>query len=140
MPRGGRRSGRTGKAYSNRTDLNARTMLNAVPPSNQYGQGVATERALSAVPMKNPAAPSPAGAAQPGPSAPPLPQPGSLGFLDDSARPGEPVQHGLVNGPGAGPEVLGGMDDPTIDELRAAYMLVPNEYLRELIELLDEDE
>lgn len=137
MARGGRRRGRPGTAYGNRRDLNE--MPVAAPTGLGYGERKAIEDAQRAVPVASPGVPPQAAPTSPPPATWPIP--GTLTPLDaPSERPGEPVTAGLPIGPGAGPEALGEVDDPTIDELRAAYMLRPSEYLRELIELLDEDE
>ena len=136
MPRGGKRNGKPGVAYSQRSDLNA--LPRTAATGQQYGQATAQMQAQSAVPMGSPTPPTPAGGAgvAQGPSAPLIP------LTAESARPDEVVQTGLAQGPGPGPEVLGGMvddDDPAIADLRAAFMIYPSEYLRGLIEQLEDE-
>ena len=113
MPRGGKRFGTPGQAYANRTDLSAAEAIKTVP-GQAYGAAQQQREAQQTIPIKGtqvaPAGPA-AGAAASSPAAPAAPPPnptvpGTLGFADPSARPGEPVQHGLPMGPGAGPEVL----------------------------------
>lgn len=111
MPRGGRRSGTTGKAYSNRSDLQgAKLPAQPYPMGGNvgYGQGGALQQAQAAVPVGPPPTPAAAGPGpQGGPQPPPGPMPGSMGaFNRPTERPGEPITHGLPTGPGAGPEVL----------------------------------
>ena len=126
MPRGGRRSGKQGTAYPNRSDLNK------AAPSKQYGSRVAQEDAMKALPVAPP--PPPAGVVSPPPPAgggPPLPP------IDrPTDRPGEPLTHGMSMGPGGGPEVLQSqpMVDPLDAELRALFLRFPNPELRQLIE------
>jgi hypothetical protein len=103
VPRGGKRSGRPGSAYSNRSDL--RVPLPAAAPTNQpYGQAGRQLAAQQAVPM----APTPLAAAAGGqPVAPNPVQPGQFGPLDrPTDRPDEPITAGMPFGPGAGPEAL----------------------------------
>lgn len=125
MARGGRRAGRPGTAYPNRTDLNE------AAPSKQYGTKVAQERAMAAVPVAPPPTPAPVAAAPgAGVGAPPL-----RPIDRPTDRPQEPLTHGLSSGPGPGPEALRLMSgDPSLDELRAIYQQFPTEQLRELIE------
>jgi hypothetical protein len=91
---GGKRQGTPGKSYSNRTDL-----------STNYAPSTPTQTPASG------GVPVPSGGG--GQAAPPeQPQswtsPDAVPALDDpTARPGEPVTHGLGIGPGGGPEVLG---------------------------------
>lgn len=114
MPRGGRRAGKPGVAYGNRTDLSVnKGPVPNVPYGMGGGMGYGESKALSdsqaAVPVSSPAAPGPS----PGP--PGLeqllgaggPAPGSFGdFARPTERPNEPITHGLPTGPGGGPEVL----------------------------------
>ena len=92
MARGGRRSGTPGQSYSNRTDLN-QVRAPAGPPQ------VAPPPQPGAV--SQPAQPTALGAPATAP-----PEPGTLGSLLPTQRPGEPLTHGLPSGPGGGPEVL----------------------------------
>lgn len=138
MPRGGRRQGAPGRAYSNRSDLNGPQVLPPTAgPSQQYGQRAAQLAAQRAMPMASgPAAPSPA--AGPAPDvrteAQNFQMPQVTALDAPSERPGEPVTTGLAVGPGAGPEVLPGAPDDTIEQLRAVYRMFPTNDLRELIE------
>lgn len=140
MPHGGRRRGKPGKAYPNRTDMRGGGPLPVqTGPSQGYGQRVAQERAQQAMPMG-----PPPGAAAPAPQ-PPMPagpQPGEAGDpLRATERNSEPLTSGIASGAGPGPEALGfakGGNDFTIDEIRALYSAFPNEDLRQLIE--DDDE
>lgn len=144
MPRGGRRAGTPGAAYSNRSDLNrSRTLPAKVAPGQTYGAAGAQLAAQQIIPMATPSAPSPAdlqGAAQP--AGPPPPRPD---FGRPTDRPDEPVTAGLSTGPGAGPEALGlapppptmPQPNPTHEQLRALYQQYPNDDLRELLEDID---
>ena len=130
MPRGGRRVGRQGVGYSQRTDLNQNRELPVrAAPSQQYGQAAAQSRSQEAVPMAAPPAQPPA----------PLVAPGGMGPLDRATeRPDEPVTAGAPLGPGPGPEVLPQVGPSPIDVLRALYAADPNEDLRELLEDADD--
>lgn len=121
MSRGGARTGRVGKNYSNRSDLNS-AAPKALPPTavpgQQYGQAKAQIDAQKAAPMANgplqtPIVPQ---LGQPAPSGPP---PGSLGGLTDpTARPDEHFMTGVNAGPGAGSEALASFTpDTTITAL-----------------------
>lgn len=148
MPRGGRRTGTPGKAYSNRSDLNG---PKAVPmmaaTGQQYGARKAQIDAQRAIPVAAPPGPALApptgGAPAPGPTLPAGPGPGQVVPLDaPSMRPDEPVTAGLPVGPGAGPEALGPLAGQSEDvgmQLRAIYARFPNEDLRSLLELLDDE-
>jgi hypothetical protein len=144
VPRGGKRYGTPGTAYSNRTDLQAvRTA-----PSRQYGQRAGQERSQRALPL--------AGATSPGPTAPaavparpgalpgpPMPLPGQgMPRLDDpTGRPAEPVTAGMELGAGAGPEAnpfstVGSPDDAAL-ALRAAYAAYPSRELHMILKRID---
>jgi hypothetical protein len=109
MPRGGRRAGRPGVNYPQRSDLRSGPLPPTAPTGLQYGQHTALIEAQRQIPM------APAGATAPAPTAPPPTAPapppvlpGSLGAFDrPTDRPGEPVTAGLPTGPGPGPEALG---------------------------------
>ena len=108
MPRGGRRSGKPGQAYPNRTDLNKgpQPVGNFAGPQVPYGTGAELSRSQQAMPVAPPPAPGPAQGPG-GPAMPPGPAPGSLGQFDGpTQRPNEPLTHGLPIGPGGGPEVM----------------------------------
>lgn len=127
--RGGTRQGTPGTAYANRTDLQSNAPVPIqTAPGQQYGERAQQQAAQRTIPIAPPpAAPSPSapgGASPPpggGPPAPPgggvptptpsgpQPLPGELPFLGPTARPTEPVTHGLKLGAGAGPEALTGV-------------------------------
>jgi hypothetical protein len=108
---GGRRSGKVGTAYKNRTDLNGPQPVQAAP-GQQYGARKAQEDAQRAVPMGTPEVAA-AGSAPPSwnpASGLPadMPRPGSLPSLyEDSQRPDLDVMNGARLGPGAGPGQYG---------------------------------
>lgn len=111
----------------------------------QYGKAtaqMASQRALPVAPPPGPAVAPPTGGA-PGPQMPPGPAPGQVVPLDaPSMRPDEPVTAGLPVGPGAGTEALGpfaGEGEDVAMQLRAIYSQFPNEDLRSLLELLDDE-
>jgi hypothetical protein len=106
MPRGGRRTGAPGAAYSNRTDLNQnRTLPIQAAPGQPYGQAGAQIAAQRALPLAS--APAPAPVAPSAPAAPPV-MPGSLTPLTaPTTRPNEPLTAGIDSGPGPGSAVLG---------------------------------
>lgn len=131
MPRGGRRSGKSGGSYPNRSDLQTAPDPGA---STFKGQpyGAATQQAATA------AAPGSAGGGSPPIPPPTGPPPGAQGaFTRPTERPGEPIQHGLPMGPGGGPEVLGGgagdPNNPALIQLRALYAKFPNQELADLL-------
>ena len=113
MPRGGRRSGKPGRSYENRSDLSFNKSPQPVgnfADSGPYGTGAALERSQQQMPVSGPQPPAPIEG--PGDPLQALlgaagPAPGSLGaFNRPSERPNEPLTHGLSMGPGGGPEVL----------------------------------
>lgn len=109
--RGGRRQGTPGKAYSNRTDL----------AQNMAGQQGTVTAAAGGI--KAPAAPAPPQSFTTPDMIPSL--------TDPTARPGEPVTHGLSYGPGGGPEAIGPVPiNPTIASIQAAYLANPTPELR----------
>lgn len=128
MPRGGRRNGRQGASYTNRTDLNQSVRT---APSQEYGSRVAQERQQQAAPL---------------PQAPPTPDPRAAAqysyvedvpnLTDPTGRPDEPITAGLPFGAGPGPrmDMLPSID-PVADELRALYLRYPTQELLELIEM-----
>lgn len=136
MPRGGRRAGKPGTAYPNRSDLNGPVPVQAAP-SQRYGERAASERAQRQMPV----APPPAPTSAPMPAAPPAPRRATVPLTAPTQRPDEPLTAGIASGPGPGPEALGGVGlDPTADELRALYSRFPHiDALRELVEELDEE-
>lgn len=132
MPRGGRRNGKVGQAYSNRSDLQGASLHSA-----QYGDGTARAASTAVVPVQPPPT---ANIPAPPPGAPLGPDPGALGDLTGpTARPDEPITAGLGIGPGVGPEALKPRPtgNPDLDELRAIYQAHPSPALRELIEYIN---
>lgn len=125
MPRGGARQGAPGKAYSNRTDL-------LMQRAGQSGTNTA-----AAAGVRAPALPP-----QPmaGPGGQPMPQitPDQVAALDaPTARPNEPVTHGLATGPGGGPEALGAVPlPPSVTSLQSAYLANPTPELRRALMFL----
>jgi len=104
MARGGRRAGKPGVSYGERTDLNANKALPVQAPTGlQYGQRKVQEQSQQQVPIAPPPTnPPPVGAA-----ISPLgtgPAPGELTPLHaPTALPDEPVTAGLPIGAGPGP-------------------------------------
>lgn len=130
MPRGGKREGKPGKSYGNRTDMNQPVQTG---PSQGYGQRVALERQQQAVPL-----PAARPVATPGSavemSGPPTPPPDLLAPTD---RPNEPITAGLPMGPGPGPEALG-MELSPVDKLKRIYRATMNPDILELIALAED--
>jgi hypothetical protein len=80
MPRGGRRAGRPGVKYPERSDLRSGPMAPTAPTGLAYGQHQALVDAQRQVPM------GPAGAATPAPAAPPPAAPAPPAVLPGLAR------------------------------------------------------
>ena len=113
MPRGGRRQGRTGQAYGNRTDLNGSLPVQTAP-GQPYGQAGQQAAAQKAVPMGTPTVPPPA-APQPGQPEPQYATPQDVpGLTDPTARPDEHLMTGAPSGPGPGPEMFPSAPDPVL--------------------------
>ncbi len=94
MPRGGKRQGTQGKAYSNRTDL----MASMKPPAPGGLDTTAAGGMMAAPP------PSPGGPPQGAPA--PMPSPDDTPMLTGSTMyPDEPLTAGLNSGPGPGPVI-----------------------------------
>ncbi len=114
MPRGGKRQGRAGANYAQRSDLQAGARLPVqAAPSQQYGQRQALEDAQRQVPLRA------AGAVgqPPGqrPAASPLPAPPPGVPLDAPTQaPTEPLTTGSAFGSGPGPEALGVVPPPDL--------------------------
>jgi hypothetical protein len=130
VARGGRRQGKPGKAYPNRTDLNGPTTI----PGQEYGAQAEQLRSQQAVPVQQ--APGDLAALLAG-----APRPDQVPSLlsEPSARPNEPLTAGLPTGPGPGPEALAspgmfGQRRPGLDELEALYQVFPFEGIRRLLE------
>lgn len=106
--RGGKVDGQIGKAYSNRSDLNAATQT---VPGQEYGAQIAQRVAMRNLPMasapQQPSTPTVSGpqSAPQAPMAAPQPQ-APLLWDHPNDRPGEPIHAGLPVGPGPGPEAL----------------------------------
>lgn len=119
MPRGGKRQGTQGKAYSNRTDL-------AV---NYGSNGSAASGGMEAPAEQTPLMRPVIGADQ-------VPN-----LSDPTMRPDEPVTAGLPVGPGSGPEALGPMPPPPADPVRqvvlAMMQVAPNPDLIRVLARLD---
>lgn len=127
LPRGGRRVGRAGASYPNRSDLAAQPVKTA--PGQVYGAQAAQARAQQAVPL-----PTSPPAQAPAPQ--PMPTPPDPGMLHaPTARPGEPVTAGLPIGAGPGPEALpGGLpQDQVLANMYRAFQMAPSDGLRALI-------
>lgn len=130
MPRGGRRQGKPGQAYPNRSDLPTAPDPGA---GTFKGQPYGAAKAQAQVQASG----APPGVASPPVAAPPGPVPGSFGaFNRPTERPGEPVTAGVDVGPGPGSEVLGmqGPTDPVSLQLRALYRMFPIPEIAELLE------
>jgi hypothetical protein len=106
--RGGKRVGRPGTAYAQRTDLLEQPIRTA--PNQPYGHAKAQADAQRAMPLAQVQ------------GAPPSPMPGAPGevalggLYAKSTRPDEPVQAGLPIGPGPGPMWSDGGDDLALME------------------------
>lgn len=135
MPSGGRRQGRSGHKYPNRSDM--RTQKPQATPNQTYGE--AGKQLASQAQMPLSAAPV-AGSSP----APPQAAPGGGGpqvipsLTAPTTRPNEPLTAGLATGPGAGPEALNlppasAEDDKTLAMLRGMYQAYPNSDLAALI-------
>lgn len=96
MARGGKRKGRPGAGYGNRTDLVAQPVKTG--PSEQYGQRAAQERAQQAIPL---------------PQQAPPPMPTDL--FAPTQRPDEPVTAGLPEMPGTLAPPSMGLPSPVED-------------------------
>lgn len=137
--RGGRRSGRPGAKYPNRSDLalSPRTAPSVAITGQGYGKVTANAQTQAVVS----GASSAARAASPTPT---IPRPGGValppvdlfGPTDD---PNEPVTAGLSMGPGPGPEALGHTDAPSL-ALRSWLIEHPfDEDVRQVIEILESE-
>jgi len=88
MPRGGKRRGTPGRAYSNRTDLATDyAMEQGSPAAGGMGQLAGAEQAMPLVTPDD-----------------------TPGLSDPSQYPDQPIESGLPVGPGAGPEALANQD------------------------------
>lgn len=145
MPRGGRRSGKPGANYQNRSDLQmgARKMPNQPFPTGvaggTYGSQAASQRSQALVPVQGSPQPTaglagPQAGTQPG-SAGPVPMgPESVPNISDpTRRPNEPIEAGLPFGPGPGPAMGTTPIDDIGARIRALYLASPTQELRELL-------
>lgn len=145
MPRGGKRTGKPGTAYTNRTDLQVPM---AAASGQQYGRKAEQMAAQRALPVARPStdavsvAPAPRVGGPGTPSPAPGLLPGQVVPLDaPTQRPNEPLTAGLPIGAGPGVEALGALGGGGEDvgtQLRAIYARFPNEELRSLLELIDD--
>lgn len=119
MPRGGKRQGTQGKAYSNRTDL-----------ATDYAPGGQPATGGMQAPAQQQAFMGPAIGADEVPN---------LGA--PTTRPNIPVTNGLDIGPGAGSEALGPMPPPPSDPIRqilqAMLLQGPNPDVLRVLNRLD---
>lgn len=98
MPRGGKRQGTPGKAYTNRTDMGMDyNMQSEVSPASGGLETPSQMQRQMSYPEDTPM------------------------LLDPTQRPGEPITAGISTGPGPGPEVL----DPRVDETRQLKKYLP---------------
>lgn len=121
MPRGGRRSGTPGKAYSNRVDLNRPA------PGQQYGKATAQQQALKAVPMQHQPEPPSGGA--------PSQAPDLMGMAEgwnplngsptQDPNPDKPVTAGLDIGAGPGSDVLPTIQPPPNPDMAKLIRMLP---------------
>lgn len=131
MPRGGRRTGSTGAAYKQRSDLNpAHKLPKTAAPGQAYGEAGQQLAAQSAVPMAS----GPAVPPQPGPpqGQPPPALPTVVPMGAPSLRPGEPVTAPPIppqapNGPDPllnGVALLNSLGDSASPEVKALRNVV----------------
>ncbi len=122
MSRGGKRNGKVGTAYAQRSDLAGSPQAIKTAPGQAYGMAQQQRDSQAIVPVAGTAVPAP-GAPSPGGQAAPAPQgptPG-MGFADPTARTGEPITAGMPMGAGPGPESLGLPDENGVEDL-AMYL------------------
>ena len=121
MPRGGRRQGTQGKAYSNRTDLGVDYAPGGNPASGGIDAPKEQELLLPTVRAN---------------------QVPNIG--DPTAFPSEPVTNGLAVGPGAGPEALPPLPpsptDPVRQVIQAMLLTTENPDLLAVLRRLDYEE
>lgn len=123
--RGGPRAGQRGRAYPNRSDLNAQPVRTV--PGQTYGEAGQQAAAQAQIPLP---ATQPITGQPVGPGAPaPLEQ--AVPLLAPSDRPDEPLTAGAPVGPGPGPEAVGllGQPDHTADLLAMAPYMPVLEYM-----------
>lgn len=136
MPRGGKRQGTPGKAYSNRTDL----MTNYDPAKNTAAAGGLTSSAPS-TPATGPALPQLGQANPPRIAGPVVGADEIPNLTDPTQRPDEPVTAGIDMGPGPGSNALGPMppspSDPTRMIVQALMDISPSPDLARILNRLD---
>lgn len=124
--RGGKRSGKPGQSYPNRTDM---AQAPRAVPGQPYGQAGAQLQAQQQMPLPQQGLAS-------APTTPPAPQPGALGPLHaPTDRPAEPITAGLTQGAGPGPEAIGvpAPVDPTVNLLKGMMQAYPNADLQAIL-------
>lgn len=98
MPRGGKRQGTPGKAYTNRTDMGMDyNMQSEVSPASGGLETPSQMERQMAYPEDTPM------------------------LLDPTQRPEQPITAGISTGPGPGPEIL----DPRVEETRQLKKYLP---------------
>ena len=102
MPRGGRRRGTPGRAYSNRTDLGQNYDMAQGSPASGGMEDLAAGR--QEIPLVTPD--------------------DTPGLTDPTQYPDQPIESGLPMGPGAGPEALMNRD-PRVIETQALKKWLP---------------
>lgn len=131
-----------------KTQTGAPAMSVQQVPGQQYGKSIEQQRLQEAMPAPQaqplaavpPAAPPPIAASSAAAPAPADPMAAAAAFRDrvglfgpETARPNEPVTHGMVQGPGAGPEVLGAvMGSPLGNTLRTLSRQLGDPYFEQL--------
>ena len=114
MPRGGRRSGKPGKNYSNRSDLAQAPRAAGGQEYGKRGQQIAAQKAM------------------PLPSMPGPPRSDPTPMHAGTQRPTEPITAGLPIGAGPGPQANPVALDP-LEELQAIFQQYPNDDLAEML-------
>jgi hypothetical protein len=139
---GGRRQGRPGTAYPNRSDLQAPKAA----PGQEYGQQAAQLRGQKVMPLPQ-GPPASSNTVSPMAAAPMAQAPAVLAPTPLSApteRPNEPVTAGLPFGPGPGPSAIpqmapledhgfGQAPSNPVEWLRAIYSVAPNNDLLDVM-------
>jgi hypothetical protein len=100
-------------------------------PNQEYGMATAQREAQQVVPMRaSPSVSAPQAIAQS--AGKPLPRPGELPHLEETARPMEPVTTGIDFGPGAGSEAMNAGRVSLADQISANARNTPSPILNEL--------
>lgn len=119
MPRGGKRTGKQGASYGNRSDLQQgpRALPVQTATGQEYGKATEQREAQQAVPMASGPLGDPMASAQAFNPPPVVP----MGA--PTARPDEPITAGIPTGPGPNtpPRLFGSMAQPPL--LKAAALL-----------------